>query len=76
MWVREGAIVVTYPAEHIVSGLGDTPEADRPLVATLWGRPCCGRATARLADGTRIRWERGRWSTDRERDVTFRTIGL
>ena len=28
-------------------------------------------AAARLADGTRISWRRGRWSVDRERDVTF-----
>ena len=57
-----GALVVTYPAEHVARGLGDTPEAERPLVATLWGEPRCGRALARLADGTRIAWRRGRWS--------------
>ena len=71
VWVRAGAIVVTHPAEHVARGLGDAPEAQRPLVATLWGEPRCGRALARLADGTRIAWRRGRWHVDRERDVTF-----
>ena len=71
LWVRCGSIVVTHPAEHVARGLGDTPEAERPLVATLWGEPRLGHAAARLADGTTIRWRRGRWSTDRERDVAF-----
>ncbi len=62
LWVRRGSIVVTHPAAHVAGGLGDTPEAERPLEATLWGEPVCGRAKARLADGTTIRWERGRWS--------------
>ncbi len=39
VWVRAGSIVVTYPAEHVAGGLGDTAEAERPLVATLWGAP-------------------------------------
>jgi hypothetical protein len=64
VWVREGALLVTYPAAHVARGLGDTPEHERPLEATLWGRPRCGRATTRLADGTRITWsERAGWST-------------
>ena len=71
VWVRSGSIVVTYPAEHVASGLGDTPESERPLEATLWGDPRLGSTTARLADGTRITWRRGRWSVDRDRDVTF-----
>ena len=62
---------MTYPAAHVAAGLGDTPEHERPLEATLWGEPPLGRATARLADGTTISWRRGRWSADRERDVTF-----
>ena len=62
LWVRRGTIVVTHPADHVASGLGDTPEAERPLEATLWGEPRCGRAKARLADGTEIRWDRGEWS--------------
>jgi hypothetical protein len=64
VWVREGALVLTYPAEHVARGLGDTPEHERPLEATLWGRPRGGRATARLADGARITWsQRAGWST-------------
>jgi alpha-glucosidase (family GH31 glycosyl hydrolase) len=75
VWVRRGALLVTYPAEHVASGLGDTPESERPLEATLWGEPPCGRALARLADGTEVRWTHGEWSVDRERDVTFRVRG-
>ena len=44
VWVRAGAIVVTYPAEHVAAGLGDRPERERPLEATLWGEPPLGRA--------------------------------
>ena len=58
VWVRAGSIVVTYPAAHVAAGLGDTPESERPLVATLWGKPRLGRAAARLADGTRVAWHR------------------
>ncbi|MDP1846862.1 MAG: glycoside hydrolase family 31 protein [Solirubrobacteraceae bacterium] len=72
LWVRSGAIVVTYPAAHVASGLGDTPEHERPLEATLWGRPRSGHAAVRLADGTKIAWRRGTWSVDRPRDVVFR----
>jgi Glycosyl hydrolases family 31 len=71
VWVRRGALVVTYPAEHVAAGLGDTPERERPLEATLWGEPACGQATARLADGTTVRWRRGEWSVTPERDVAF-----
>jgi alpha-glucosidase (family GH31 glycosyl hydrolase) len=71
IWVRAGSIVVTYPADHVAAGLGDTPEEERPLEATLWGEPRLGRAAVRLADGTRIGWRRGRWWIDRERDVRF-----
>jgi alpha-glucosidase (family GH31 glycosyl hydrolase) len=70
VWVRAGAIVVTYPAEHVTSGLGDVPEGDRPLVATLWGEPRGGRAGARLADGGRILWRRGRWELPAGRRIT------
>ena len=62
---------MTYPAAHVAAGLGDTPEHERPLEATLWGEPPLGHAAVRLADGTKIAWRRGRWSVDRERDVTF-----
>ena len=53
------------------AGLGDTPEDERPLEATLWGEPPLGRASAHLADGTTIAWRRGVWSVDRPRDVRF-----
>ena len=72
VWVRAGSIVVTYPASHVARGLGDVPELERPLVATLWGEPRGGRAAVRLADGTRITWRRGRWSVSPEREVDFR----
>jgi hypothetical protein len=75
VWVRRGALVVTYPAEHVAAGLGDTPERERPLEATLWGEPACGRATARLADGTTIRWRRGEWSVTPARDIAFAVRG-
>jgi hypothetical protein len=65
---------VTHPAAHVARGLGDTAEGERPLVATLWGEPRGGRALARLADGTRITWRRGRWSAPAGRDVAFRTM--
>ena len=74
VWVRAGALVVTYPVEHVARGLGGMPEADRPLVATLWGEPRCGRALARLAVGSRIAWRRGRWSVPAGRDVACAVI--
>jgi hypothetical protein len=75
VWVRAGSVVVTLPAEHVASGLGDTPEARRPLEATLWGEPACGRAAARLADGARVRWVRGEWSVEPEREIATRVVG-
>ena len=76
VWVRAGSIIVTYPAEQVARGLGDVPESDRPLVATLWGVPRLGRAAARLADGTQVSWRDGEWSMSRPRaaEVSFRTI--
>lgn len=62
---------MTYPAAHVAAGLGDTPESERPLEATLWGVPRLGHTAVRLADGTKIGWGGGHWSVDRERDVTF-----
>jgi alpha-glucosidase (family GH31 glycosyl hydrolase) len=73
VYVRAGSIVPTYPADHVDAGLGDTPERERPLEATLYGEPPHGRAGVRLADGTRIRWREGRWSVTPQRDVRFRT---
>ncbi len=76
VWVRAGAIVVTYPAEHVARGLGDTPESERPLEATLWGPPATGRTIAKLADGLRISWSKADgWETsDPSREIRFRTI--
>jgi alpha-D-xyloside xylohydrolase len=71
VWVRSGSVIVTYPAAHVARGLGDIPESERPLEATLWGLPRCGRASARLADGTRIGWRAGEWScSDPSRELT------
>ena len=74
VWVRRGAIVLTCPADHVARGLGDTPATERPLVATLWGEPPAGRALARTAEGTRVSWNRGRWSVFPERQVVFREV--
>jgi alpha-glucosidase (family GH31 glycosyl hydrolase) len=74
VWVREGSIVVTYPAEHVAAGLGDTPEAQRPLQATLWGKPPLGHTGLRLADGTRIAWRRGQWELPPGREITTGTV--
>jgi hypothetical protein len=71
VWVRSGSIIVTYPAPDVASGLGDSPESSRRLVATLWGQPRAGRAFARLADGTRLAWRRGRWSVTPRRDMVY-----
>ena len=75
VWVRAGSIIVTYPAEHVASGLGDVEESQRPLEATLWGAPRLGAATVGLADGTRIGWRRGAWSVSRRREVSFALRG-
>jgi Glycosyl hydrolases family 31 len=75
VWVRAGSLLVTYPAKHVAAGLGHAAERERPLEATLWGRPGCGRAKARLADGTEVRWARGRWSLEPAgREVTLLEI--
>jgi len=76
VYAREGALVVTYPADHVAAGLGDTAEADRPLEATLWGVPACGRAGARLADGTRLRWREGHLFAANRTDVKLRHKAL
>jgi alpha-glucosidase (family GH31 glycosyl hydrolase) len=72
VWVRAGSIVVTYPADHVAAGLGDVPESERPLEVTLWGRPLLGRTATRLADGTSVRWTRGRWSISPTRQTLLR----
>ncbi len=75
VWVRSGSIVVSYPADHVAEGLGDVEEAARPLEVSLWGEPPVGQAGVRLADGTRIRWRRGVWSIDADREVVFSERG-
>jgi hypothetical protein len=60
-----------YRIPVFVQGLGDTPERERPLEATLYGEPPLGRAGVRLADGARIRWRDGDWSVAPERAVAF-----
>ncbi|HWE11688.1 MAG TPA: hypothetical protein VG325_20240 [Solirubrobacteraceae bacterium] len=70
VWVRAGSIIVSYPAEHVAAGVGDVPEAERPLVATLWGRPSLGHTAARLPDGGRIGWRNGEWELPPGRSVT------
>jgi alpha-glucosidase (family GH31 glycosyl hydrolase) len=76
VWVRRGAIVITYPAAAVAAGLGEHAEGHRPLEATLWGEPRCGRAATRLADGTKVRWERGRWSCDPDREIAYRIVPI
>ena len=71
VYVRSGSILVTYPAEHVAAGLGDTPEGERPLEATLYGDPPLGHTAVRLADGTRIAWRRGEWSVSPRREIAF-----
>jgi hypothetical protein len=69
-----GSIIVTYPAEQVAAGLGDAAEGQRPLLATLWGRPRLGRTGVRLADGTKLSWRRGGWSVHGPgagRDIEF-----
>ena len=74
MWVLEGALIVTYPGEHVAAGLGDVPEGERPLEATLWGEPRRRRARARLADGTVVRCVHGRWSVSPSRPLATRVV--
>lgn len=62
---------MNYPAVPVTTGVGDTPERERPLEATPWDEPRLGHAAARLADGTKITWRRGRWSVEHAREVTF-----
>ena len=74
VWVRRGSLIATYPESAVATGLGFESEAERPLEAILWGTPATGRARARLADGTVLRWREGEWSSSPSRDVTFRAL--
>jgi alpha-glucosidase (family GH31 glycosyl hydrolase) len=73
VWVRDGSILPTYPADEVRRGLGDG-ERERPLELTLWGRPRLGQAAIRLADGTVARWRHGEWSVDGTREYDTREI--
>ena len=68
VWVRAGTIVVTHPAESVRSGLG---EGAAPAARDAVGRTALRARPARLADGTVVRWARGRWSAHGRADVTF-----
>ena len=68
IWVRSGSLVLTFPEEQVREGLGEE-DPGRALEATLWGRPRLGRASARLADGTAVRWRDGEWSISPERPL-------
>ena len=47
VWVRRGALIVTYPSAHVARGLGDTPEARAPARGdAVRASPPCGRAAA------------------------------
>jgi len=58
----------------VAAGLGDVPETERPLEATLWGEPPSGRTATRLADGTVLRWRDGELSATPARPVALRRI--
>jgi alpha-glucosidase (family GH31 glycosyl hydrolase) len=70
IWVRSGSLIVTYPEEEIIEGLGEE-DPTRPLEATLWGEPPLGHTAARLADGTRISLRAGERSVRPDRPVRF-----
>ncbi|HWI21505.1 MAG TPA: TIM-barrel domain-containing protein [Baekduia sp.] len=74
VWVRDGSIVITYPVEHVSDGLGDTPDDQRPLEATLWGRPTKA-VSASTADGAVIKWSpRNGWKLPPDRVVATREL--
>jgi Glycosyl hydrolases family 31 len=72
VFVRDGAMLPSYPAEHVRAGLGDVAEADRPLELSVWGEPRREGTVARLADGTRVLRRGGGFVTDPPRDVVTR----
>ena len=74
VWVREGAILLTHPADAVATGLGLHGETERPLEATLWGTPPLGHTAARLADGARVSWRRGEWSGPASREVRYSEV--
>ena len=73
VYARAGSIVVTYPADHVARGLGDTPEAERPLGGDALRRAAAG--PDRRAPGGRHAHPlaRGRdGCVSPEREVAFR----
>ncbi len=63
VWVRNGSIVITHPPVAVASGLrGDADE--RPIEVTLWGRPRCGTAKARLGEDARRSLATRCWSVE------------
>ncbi|HEX2358268.1 MAG TPA: glycoside hydrolase family 31 protein [Solirubrobacterales bacterium] len=68
LWVREGSLVVTYPADQVTRGLGEE-DPGQPVEATLWGEPPLSHARADLADGTAVRWRAGEWSVEPKRPL-------
>ena len=54
-------------------GHGHAPELDHYGASSspTSGRPPLGRATARLADGTRVRWDGGQWSASPPREMHY-----
>jgi hypothetical protein len=72
VFVRDGAIVPTYPAEHVAAGLGDAAENERPLELTVWGGARHERTGVTLADGTRVRLRGGRVVSHPAREVVVR----
>lgn len=62
VWVRAGSLIFTYPAEQVARGLAADRDTQPRLVATIWGEPPGGRAVARTAAGTEVRWHDGDWS--------------
>jgi len=69
VWLPPGDWIEAWSGERVRGGREVLAAA--PLHATLWGEPPCGRALARLADGTVVRWRRGRWECSGRGDVTF-----
>jgi alpha-glucosidase (family GH31 glycosyl hydrolase) len=70
VWVRAGAVLLTYAADDVRTGLGEE-NPGRAIEATLWGEPQLGHACARLADGTKVSWRDGEWAVNRDREVRF-----
>ena len=74
VWVRRGAIDRHLPGRGTSRAASGTAGVTSGRSRRRCGASrACGRAAARLADGTVIRYTRGEWSVSADRDVTFRT---